>query len=782
MNFENSKIKEVIDDFHKIGALDASFFRRFIDKALLLLLNENEGDLDKYREDIISAIIQVLKKPESRNETTSHTFYVVHAQGKYTIQDTQPTEQELHKITADDDAVSSFVDKNKLSDLRNDNYAEIVALVITSLLLRHIKECGSKIPSLQSRDADISIPTATSAPRDTHLSPAPTDQIESPYKRLSAISNQFSYLCLSYLNSRSDIETRTWCRNTLSLIHVDVYGKLIWSILNAEYYKLDNFSDLLEDAINQNQYQYSLSEDRAIPYIFYSLRKLFERMIERCRVVDLMFSDDNESKDWIGVNVNTELGNWSHNRAGFDNAIYFENLITGLFDITDIDLVYLTTKDNIRKLIRVLKSIRDIDNRKNIFGETSNSTDTTFEKARHVIGTKARLLLHGMLSQKDNNNPIEVDYFIGDAEVEKDVSNEFTKQKVGTHNCWGNEFLSIWRNVKGCKFTISNFHIGDMPFYGGKQKTDIEKYNEFVKSAIVNDSRLSNVIAQLNNLSDIEIEESKYASVVTAIDSLSDCSDCKYTFSFLYRAIKFVFDKAPNGKISLEIANKLLDKLRRALDAYSDGNKPRYAFRPLFEKSFYQLNNDLQLEFVGDINTKSAFLFASLSLSPLNVLYFERFYNKYYSKSQHYANSQSLESMRLAEHTLLESKGERKHTIQLLGIFAAFLAFVTVSIGTIRVVKDVSEFVMFCSAFATSLLIFVLGIYYVAIYEKSKKEWYHVKLAEGRLLIAIILIGCLCALMVTKVLPKTKSDVPCNIEQKSDEINIYNHNPIQVAY
>ncbi|MCD8262938.1 MAG: DUF805 domain-containing protein [Tannerellaceae bacterium] len=69
-------------------------------------------------------------------------------------------------------------------------------------------------------------------------------------------------------------------------------------------------------------------------------------------------------------------------------------------------------------------------------------------------------------------------------------------------------------------------------------------------------------------------------------------------------------------------------------------------------------------------------------------------------------NKKTLEAV---ETEITTSNNEsRQSTIQILGVFAAFLAFVTISLGAIKVAHNILQFVVFSITFMLSLSLFVV--------------------------------------------------------------------------
>ncbi|MCD7968811.1 MAG: hypothetical protein LUF87_09130 [Alistipes sp.] len=219
--------------------------------------------------------------------------------------------------------------------------------------------------------------------------------------------------------------------------------------------------------------------------------------------------------------------------------------------------------------------------------------------------------------------------------------------------------------------------------------------------------------------------------------------------------------------------NKILSELNRFLEVYKY-NVP-HQYRPFLEYSFYKydpetgevryseyidpedIRNYKCDEVFGDI-----FFFASLGISPVPrkflvifhmekmndmgdisenyqeiVLELERFesiiktteireYNAAQARkvigdtTKQIDDAQKDQTQR--EEKFKEDTGkiiddQRRHTIQILGIFAAFLAFTTTTIGLVQIADNITEYIIFCAGFTLSLVFFVMLIKYNFIHE-----------------------------------------------------------------
>lgn len=185
-----------------------------------------------------------------------------------------------------------------------------------------------------------------------------------------------------------------------------------------------------------------------------------------------------------------------------------------------------------------------------------------------------------------------------------------------------------------------------------------------------------------------------------------------------------------------------------------------FSHRPYFESSFYSCSPEKGIIYKGidakDIKEykkdmfKDKFFFASIDCMPINYLYMSKLYNQYkikYKEQRYNFDEESKKNLRdeferlsndvtnklntetnnvkaqvkkdLKENKALVNKKleetskeltnkNLEHMIVSLGIFAAFIAFVTISINLVKVAENIWQYVVFSSTFTICLLIFVI--------------------------------------------------------------------------
>ena len=161
-------------------------------------------------------------------------------------------------------------------------------------------------------------------------------------------------------------------------------------------------------------------------------------------------------------------------------------------------------------------------------------------------------------------------------------------------------------------------------------------------------------------------------------------------------------------------------------------------FRPCFEHSFYHYNNPKKFEYVNldipDIiskydynNFKDNFFFASYHCGPISINRLEEklqeytlYYNsKINSITQELKNAQ--QELKGTQQKLLEeqqglditTKSIEKHqhnSIQVLGLFTAFLSFIVTTVATFRVVNNLHEYIIYSLTYTLAIVLFAFLI------------------------------------------------------------------------
>ena len=183
--------------------------------------------------------------------------------------------------------------------------------------------------------------------------------------------------------------------------------------------------------------------------------------------------------------------------------------------------------------------------------------------------------------------------------------------------------------------------------------------------------------------------------------------------------------------IQCDMLIELMSKLLIGFKSYItkiDNIAPSYI--PTIAYSFYTLkdgkyenykNPPLTIESYDIKQFENAIFFASLEMSVQNPQYCYSFIEDYTSKWNRmvmsrtagiraYVNS-AMKAQRENDKIVVsqmrnENLHTRNHTVQLLGLFAAFIALITSAVGSMKVARSVPEFIVFLLALSLCVVIF----------------------------------------------------------------------------
>lgn len=216
--------------------------------------------------------------------------------------------------------------------------------------------------------------------------------------------------------------------------------------------------------------------------------------------------------------------------------------------------------------------------------------------------------------------------------------------------------------------------------------------------------------------------------------------------------------KSPRIREYHFLLKKVLNLLSKFLNKFVSDIP--FAYRPYFEYSFYSccpekgiIYKKIEKSDIEDYkveNFKGKFFFASIDCMPINYLYLTKLYNKFkilHKELVYNFDERSRENLRkefdsLSEkvETTLDDKTKEvddkvkeeldkttksvedkleetskdvvnknlEHMVVSLGIFAAFIAFVTISINLVKVAQNIWQFIVFSCTFSICLLLFVV--------------------------------------------------------------------------
>lgn len=253
-----------------------------------------------------------------------------------------------------------------------------------------------------------------------------------------------------------------------------------------------------------------------------------------------------------------------------------------------------------------------------------------------------------------------------------------------------------------------------------------------------------------------------------------------------------------------------------------------FSHRPYFESSFYSCSPEKGIIYKGidaeDIKGykkemfKDKFFFASIDCMPINYLYMSKLYNQYkikYKEQRYNFDEESRKNLRdeferlskdvtnkldtetsnvqtqvnkalednktLVNNKLEETSKELtsknlEHMIVSLGIFAAFIAFVTISINLVKVAQNIWQYIVFSCTFTICLLLFVIYLKHgetIMSHIKAKigGSWTIRRILKYLFTVSLVASIIIGTLVFTSKLPVFNSDL--KLRNQDSIINSY---------
>jgi hypothetical protein len=549
----------------------------------------------------------------------------------------------------------------------------------------------------------------------------------------------------------------------------------IKSFLNAEFLILDDFSKKIEDTRKYIKNYYNgdnfANMQKGINPSFYIIKSFFKicyYVEEMCKTHDHYLKNSN--KKLICVNTDRKSRFNSTPKLsqidfiiGKKTVLPYEWLMESIVDATIIDLDYIVTNKNIDKLFRLWHRIAVVE------GLITNRE--AWKPVFSILKTKTAILLENMINSQKNKDKIDYEIVNIDEEAKKKITEHHNKfiEKAGFSS---HPFIEIIKNKKDQKLYYSEFNVL-LQNTSYKNKNDIDSYDKYAKESIeiyCNNSPYFKKIDE-NSLSDDDVDHlsnllkqdnhkhfNSQTLFIKLIENLNN--DIKNKLK------KFTYESTIKIEKRLNLLSNLLIEMERFTER-AKTNKVKQ-FMPVFAYSFYAVENGT-VSFAGDlkdkienydINNKTDFnnycFIASAGLVPVNILYLETEIIKWKINIQelnfeydHILSKGVAEGAkevtkkqieRMSEENKQKQQDTQKETITILGVFAALLAFVTASIGLIKIAHNLFEYAVFSVIFTSALLIFIVAINLVRTQQENKYYWKHLVMP---LLIICLMIGVL---------------------------------------
>lgn len=544
-------------------------------------------------------------------------------------------------------------------------------------------------------------------------------------------------------------------------INMDIFSHLAKSILNAEYLIMDNYKSTLGKVeilyLNRTEDNGDIEIGYTNElYILPSFLKVCWLLQEACDLIGVCINDKPKF-NLVSVNTDREKRfrrlpgvNTQDQFIGIPETKPFESLLESIIEMTIIDHCFRSEASSVEKLFHLFEQANC---------QTLYQISDLYKNVLIAAKIKAACMLNRILNDNYHQKSREIieidyDYIFNGKQGKNEFLEEIKPYCIPNENYLreenGNYFLKIKQDAEHSHEKIETaIEDWDYP-YEESSFHDLKRYHTAIQIGMKSYREQSDFILKLHLYNEGECDAQE---VIKLLKKAFHSTDDSYTPknlspSFFGQILKFLSQhielhiKNPHQTLdTLNTLNEYISLFKRILnelDIYLRKyliNTPLF-YRPYFHYCYYSLANPKEITFGGKIEStliknydkdkfKDLFFFASLNCTPMNYQYLKALYNKYKINHRQYnytfekIHSETLfgKAAKLTEdfqEKLKETSQEqtKKHvelTTVSLGVFAAFIAFVTISIDMTKVAQNIHQFVIFSATFTACLLLF--GIY-----------------------------------------------------------------------
>lgn len=520
----------------------------------------------------------------------------------------------------------------------------------------------------------------------------------------------------------------------------DIYYNIVKSLLNAEYLILDNYSTLLKDVIE-------LRVDKKganviMPWYERSIVALSMYLNEMCLRIKKTINDPDAKRvvvDYHADEYATHLFSACY-LVGVEVFEKFDFFVRSVIKMTLIDHFYVLDSNNFEDLLLLWQRSIIIEDDAIVIEDNRNIHQQVRDKVAKMI------CVFDEKSQKESKSY----YFsLGSKHGYELLSSIQMNMRLFSSDT--NPYLLIKKQHRNKEIKQSEIDGKIIKYSYGSSQDDLTLYDDWAKKGQSSYLLVSSVLQKIsdfqNNPHNYEDDEIK--NITSQIDNfLDNNSDNSVTSVFYIKAISLLDEiiEVKYGKdaedryvsehdVGTILCDKLIGLMSRLLIRFKSYiNKietciaPSYI--PTFAYSFYIMkdgryeyykNPPLSVVSYDIKHFKDAMFFASLEMSVQNPQYCYSFIEEYTSKwnrmvmsrtagIRNYVNSamkiQRENDKEVVSQMRNENLHTRNHTVQLLGLFAAFIALITSAVGSMRIARSVPEFIVFLLALSLCVVIF----------------------------------------------------------------------------
>lgn len=539
----------------------------------------------------------------------------------------------------------------------------------------------------------------------------------------------------------------------------NLYFHITKSLLNAEYLLIDNYSDLLKENVLFKKIN---SVSVILPWYAYSFVVIAQYLNEMCLWIDKTIREEASRR----IIIDSHVEEYTLNRfpsqylVGEDESKMFDIYVKSVIEMTLIDHIYVINTSNMEKLLLLWRRAKAVEE-SNLSVSNKRINKMVQEKVANMI-----------CSITDKSYLIQENCYFTLGSEHGDELLDTIKRERHPFDEESNPFLKIKKSNRNKELSVNT--IQNEVSWGNinSSKKDVCAYNYWVSKGWQFYCELSQLIQLLSKALDQlkKLEEYDCHEVVAMLENcLKEKRDKELTSSFFLKAITFcnemmkynedTKDEFKQDDASESVTESLNDRLMSLLldllsrfksftSLYKAGIRP--PFIPTFADSYYTIQDDqnkhvpiepLWINAYNKDNFTNFYFYASIEASIQNPSYFnrlisenmdiwnEKMMGKIYSIRKDVSEVVIKENIRTDE-VVSQMRNEnlhtRNHTMQLMGLFAAFIALITSTIGSIRVAHSVPEFIVFLLALTLCVVIFATLISFLGrrslVYASSKEK------------------------------------------------------------
>ena len=529
----------------------------------------------------------------------------------------------------------------------------------------------------------------------------------------------------------------------------EFYYHINKSLLNAEYLIIEEYSKKIERLVKSIEKNETLSNEKK-PRFIKDFIILASKLKDLCWRIRNGIGEDNNRRiaidnhsEEVANNITRSLNIDDLPTANSDSLLLFTYSV---IEMTVIDHIYKATSENIEKLLILWKRIDII----------ANIETNDFPTIATMVKAKTATMLYKMvieIGDKGSRELLELNnvkffYSIG---VENDKDLEI--QIKGSRMKSGLNPVIVIKNEKKDK------EINETDIYGDENNKkikrinfssyyykDIISYNNWIENGQKHYCGMSSIISKISNKNNDSLSNKDIETLINEIELFEKNKSINHyspyffllILSFIQKQIDRIEYYKDIEKLDLKIKLlKLLKTILHLLNEYVQTyeNRMPSVFRPYFEHSFYLFSgiNDVsnKKEFIyfdiinsgNSFNTydcnefKNAFFFASYYCNPISINRLKEKYEMYTlyfdSYSSTFAQTLNIKEIELEENIKKQEEDIKKnqhHSLQILGLFTAFLSFIVTSIGTFRVARNLSEYIIYSLTYTLAIALFAFLI------------------------------------------------------------------------